>query len=377
MRLRLAVGHTEQLKPGIYEGLGALEGAGNLRSTANDLLKLLEAFMGKRSTRLDGAMGLTMRRLVPTDQPAVVIGLGWRRTSNDGHEIIWSNGRADGFRTYIGYSPATRIGVVALTNAGTDMGADDIAQHLIDSYYPVNLQVATAHTEIQLSSAVLDRYVGRFEFEDKTFITVTRNGARLTGEMTGQDSFEMFAESESGFFLKVVDAQITFDLAGKAHVQSLTLHQGGQEFRALPVAAAARDFGALVGAWRLVSYVDTPEGGAPVHAFGKEPVGLFIFTADGHISVSIMRNPPDIKTATADIDPDACIPGWYCTYFGTFDVDYRQGVWVTHVRGGNIPAYLGTDQTRTFAIEGDELVISETYQLGNKLVHAKRVLKRD
>ena len=106
-------------------------------------------------------------------------------------------------------------------------------------------------------------------------------------------------------------------------------------------ASAAEHIGSsLVGTWRLVSYVDTPDGAAPIFAFGAEPRGLFIFTMDGHVSISIMRNPPDTNVATTDPDPEACIPGWYCSYFGTYTVDEKKGVWVTRVLGANIPAYL-------------------------------------
>jgi hypothetical protein len=132
----------------------------------------------------------------------------------------------------------------------------------------------------------------------------------------------------------------------------------------------------LVGTWHLVRYVDTPDGGAPVYAYGTDPIGLFIFTADGHISVSIMRNPPDMNNATVDPDPEACIPAWYCAYFGTYSVNYERGTWVTHVLGSNIPTYLGTDQPRTFKIIGDTLTILEAYMVGTQHVRAERVLRR-
>ncbi len=134
--------------------------------------------------------------------------------------------------------------------------------------------------------------------------------------------------------------------------------------------------GALVGTWRLVSYVDTPEGGEKIYAFGRQPIGQFIFTADGHVSISIMRNPPDPRTATTDVDPDACVPAWYCSYFGTYSIAADQREWTTHVRGGNIPAYVGTDQRRAFRIDGDRLIVSETYQAEGKTVRAERVLER-
>ena len=80
-------------------------------------------------------------------------------------------------------------------------------------------------------------------------------------------------------------------------------------FPQMRASAADHDLGALVGTWHLVRYVDTPEGGTPVQPFGNSPAGLFVFTADGNVSISIMRNPPEITAATTDPDPDACIPG--------------------------------------------------------------------
>jgi hypothetical protein len=74
--------------------------------------------------------------------------------------------------------------------------------------------------------------------------------------------------------------------------------------------AADHDRELLVGTWRLVKYADTPEGERPIQVFGPNPIGYFVFTADGHASISIMRNPPDITSTVADPDPDVCIPGW-------------------------------------------------------------------
>lgn len=132
----------------------------------------------------------------------------------------------------------------------------------------------------------------------------------------------------------------------------------------------------LVGTWSLVRYADTPKDGASVQVFGESLIGQFIFTEDGHMSVHIMRNPPNPKDAGVDPDPDACIPSWYCGYFGTYTVDINGYYWITHVHGGNIPTYIGTDQKRTFTIDKDRLVISEEHISEGVPVTAKRVLVR-
>lgn len=131
----------------------------------------------------------------------------------------------------------------------------------------------------------------------------------------------------------------------------------------------------LVGTWSLEKFVDTPEGGAPVFAFGEQPHGLFVFTEDGNVSINLMRNPP-VSSPGTDPDPDACIPDWYCSYFGTYELDPTGDSWVTRVTGANIPNYLGTEQRRRFRIEGDRMIISETYQVEGRTVQAERVLRR-
>lgn len=145
----------------------------------------------------------------------------------------------------------------------------------------------------------------------------------------------------------------------------------------VPGAAVAQIDGPLVGTWNLESYVDTPEEGPPVYDFGEKPVGLFVVTREGYISISLMHNPPAPAGAPASLDPDACNPAWYCAYFGTVRVDYAKGTWTAHVTGGNIPNYLGTDQTRHFRIEGDRLIVSETYKgADGRMVHGVRTAIR-
>ncbi len=145
------------------------------------------------------------------------------------------------------------------------------------------------------------------------------------------------------------------------------------------IPAHASDTGnqSLVGTWLLTRYVDTPASGAPVLAFGAHPIGYFIFTSDGHASISIMRNPPNGSLQGKDPDPDVCIPDWYCSYFGTYSVDLARGTYTVHVIGSNEPGYVGTDQSRHFSIDGDRMVISETYMEGTQAVRAERVLIRN
>jgi len=61
---------------------------------------------------------------------------------------------------------------------------------------------------------------------------VTRDGAHLFAEMTGQPKIQLFAESPDQFFLKVVDATVNFEKDANGKVTRLVLNQGGQKIPA-------------------------------------------------------------------------------------------------------------------------------------------------
>ena len=61
------------------------------------------------------------------------------------------------------------------------------------------------------------------------FIPVTRKRRGLYVQATGQEKFQVFAESETKFFYKVVDTQISFVADDSGAIVSLTLHQNGAE----------------------------------------------------------------------------------------------------------------------------------------------------
>lgn len=81
---------------------------------------------------------------------------------------------------------------------------------------------------VTVDEATLERYTGRYELAPSFIITVTREGTRLFAQATGQNRFEVFPESKTKFFLKVVEAQISFQNDEKGDVTQLTLHQNGR-----------------------------------------------------------------------------------------------------------------------------------------------------
>jgi len=81
---------------------------------------------------------------------------------------------------------------------------------------------------IQLDSAILDSYVGKYDYGQGKVMTVTREENRLFAQLTGQPPFEIFPKSKTEFFWKVVNAQFTFVKDATGKVIKGIHRQGGQ-----------------------------------------------------------------------------------------------------------------------------------------------------
>ncbi len=80
-----------------------------------------------------------------------------------------------------------------------------------------------------LDTKLYDAYVGEYEMTPTFKATVFKEGDKLMTQATGQPAFELFPESADKFFLRVVDAKVTFMRDDKGQVTGLVIHQGGRE----------------------------------------------------------------------------------------------------------------------------------------------------
>jgi hypothetical protein len=229
MKARLAVGHDQELARAANWDIPTLAGAGALRSSANDLLRFLAAFLGMKKTPLAPAMAATLQPRKPAGSPTMQIALGWHvLTTPGGREIIWHNGGTGGYRSFLGFDPKARAGVVVLSNTSTNGGVEDIGRHLLDASLPLTAPRAQ-HREVKIDPKLLDGYAGHYELAPNFFLAVTREGDRLFTQATGQAKFEVFPESDRTFFVKAFDAQITFDPPVDGRSPGITVRQGGRD----------------------------------------------------------------------------------------------------------------------------------------------------
>jgi hypothetical protein len=79
---------------------------------------------------------------------------------------------------------------------------------------------------------VLEKYVGAYRLAPNFILSVTLENGQLITQATGQQKVEIYPETESEFFLKIIDAQITFVTDDSGTVTHLILHQNGRDMPA-------------------------------------------------------------------------------------------------------------------------------------------------
>lgn len=227
LQKRLAPGHDGQGRRVANWDLPTLAGAGALRSSANDMLQFLAATLRYNSSPLSPAMSSLLASRRPTSAAGMDIALGWHiTTSPAGKDLVWHNGGTGGYRSYAGYDPKSKTGVVVLANMSNSEGVDDIGRHLLDPTLPL-LPPRAVLQRVRLDAKILDRYVGLYELAPNFVLSITREGDRMFGQATGQPKLEIFAADEKKFFAEAINAQLTFQTGEDGRATGLILHQNG------------------------------------------------------------------------------------------------------------------------------------------------------
>lgn len=170
------------------------------------------------------------------------MGLGFVIGSEGGGRFSHSGGN-EGFRCHMRFFAETGKGIVIMTNS--DNGAH-LFQPLMASvageynWTSFEAQELPEHVALEIfekiegSSVVVDPailadYVGKYELAPEFVFDVALEDGQLQIKLGDQPRFPVYPESETKFYYKVVDAQVSFIRDETGTVSALILHQHGQE----------------------------------------------------------------------------------------------------------------------------------------------------
>ncbi len=200
-------------------------GAGSIYSTTNDLYKLACAIANKQIL----SSASWRQAFTPHLEH---YGYGFFIDSVFGKKYIMHSGGMPGFMSWFMYYPSEDITIILLNNEGyygeglTSIGTA-ISAILLNKPY----QLMTAHTEINIPPDSLKKYTGVYAFDKKhkAIITLENDHLQIEAPSGGLPKSPLFAESQTLFYLKLIDAEIEFVEDAAGNITQLISHANGKD----------------------------------------------------------------------------------------------------------------------------------------------------
>jgi len=114
----------------------------------------------------------------------------------------------------------------------------------------------------------------------------------------------------------------------------------------------------IVGAWTLVSAVDTQADGTKTNPWGANPKGAYMFDANGHFTQMLLHTDlPKIDNRMGGTpDQNKAIAQGVIAMYGRYTVDEANKTIVVHFEGSSFAKFNGTEGKRVVtSITADEM----------------------
>jgi CubicO group peptidase (beta-lactamase class C family) len=180
-------------------------GAGAIVSTPSDLVKFIQALFDGKLISQENV------NQMKSGQPGIY-GMGMSEQKLGGKTIYGNSGGTDGFSSTVFYLPEEKLAVAYTANAKV-YSHGKIFSGIIDIYYNKPFEIPTFES-IAVSPEVLDKYLGVYSSPGAPGkFTITREGATLHAQPTGQSSVPLEATAQDKFKFDPVGVVMEFDAA--------------------------------------------------------------------------------------------------------------------------------------------------------------------
>ncbi|HEX8521934.1 MAG TPA: serine hydrolase [Tepidisphaeraceae bacterium] len=232
LRPRLAHAYTVDGDEVNYWESPPMEGAVGFKTTANDMLKFCAAHIGTAPAPFADAIKSMQSRQIDVDRQNDM-GIGWLIGRK--YNILWLNGETAGQHCFIGCMPKNKTAIVVLANSSFKF-IDAMASALVKALAGERVVPALLKVPATIDPNVLQAYDGEYAVDrSDQSLTVSHNGTSLFLQPTNQPKLHLYAEDESNFFAKSMQARVEFRRGEDGKVQYLVFHTGGQQIPARKV----------------------------------------------------------------------------------------------------------------------------------------------
>jgi len=143
--------------------------------------------------------------------------------------VRWHNGETAGHSSYLGLDHERQCGAVVLNGAALAL-TDEIGERAL------HFLGGTPLAPLELpEDAPLERsadYTGDYPLGPDFVLNVRPRSGGLEIQAPGQNAFRLWPSGNDRFYLRAVEARVSFERDGDGRVSALILEQGGRQQRA-------------------------------------------------------------------------------------------------------------------------------------------------
>lgn len=221
-----------------YMNLSLAYSAGAILSTTEDLLKWQNALLSNTLLK-ESSIKQAMTPTILNSGKRIPYGYGFRFSRLSNSPVIAHTGSTKGFTSIALFLPQENMYITALTNCNCK-NVNNIVKQVAELFVaipdPTKVSAVTKTSEkekkaIVVPVEILNRYTGTYEVKPNVNLTIgLDNTNQLYLLAPGQTKkVELFAETQNHFFVKIVDAEITFNKNEMNKIISITMNQSGRK----------------------------------------------------------------------------------------------------------------------------------------------------
>ncbi|MBV9961988.1 MAG: serine hydrolase [Parafilimonas sp.] len=198
--------------------------AGAIWSTTNNMYKWAQAIANKKILSAESWKAM----FTPHFQK---YGYGVFIDSVFGKQTISHGGGIPGFIAYLCYYPHENVSIILLNNEG-DFGEalNGISTNIsaIIFHKPYKLM---SNISVKLPDSFLKKYVGRYDFDKKhhAYVSLENGQLQIEAPQGGLPKSPLYAEDETNFYLKIINARIEFVKDASGNITELIAHYNGKD----------------------------------------------------------------------------------------------------------------------------------------------------
>ena len=206
--------------------------AAGLWTTASDLARFALELQSIRAGRPGKTVSAATVQEMFSPQVAPGMGIGVMLDGSGTSRRFEHGGWDEGFVAKIVAYQEQGFGAVVMLNSNAGFPLLDEITRAIAAEYGWPNYLPAERPGVEVDPRILEAYAGVYELRPDFTLKVAFQDGVLSLQPTGQDPIPLLAESETKFFTKVLEAEVTFSKTDAGAMKELILRQEGRELPA-------------------------------------------------------------------------------------------------------------------------------------------------